>query len=167
MFREGRSVEKNKRRCEKKRVVFFIVFSSIFREKSSKNNAKRVKTIFAHEIRQKITRGTLLLSKKAIFSDFLSSLWVPWGPPGRPGKFPKSQISLLHGQLRVKTTVDGLREASERPPRCLQATPGYDFASIFGSILHVKNKRKNAKSVENNSKNVEELVKLMQATMNT
>ena len=144
----------------KKHVVFSIVSSLIFREKSSKSYAKRMKTILVHKNRQKITRGTLLFSKKTIFNQFLGSPWVPRGLLGRPGKFPKSLISLIHGQLRLKTTVDGLREASGRPPRCLQAPPGYDFASIFGSILHVKNKRKNAESVENNSKNLKELVNL-------
>ena len=119
----------------KKRVVFSIVCSLIFREKASKSHAKRMKTILVHKNRQKITRGTLLFSKKTIFSEFLGSPWVPGGLPGRPGKLTKSLISLIHGQLRLKTTVDGLREASGRLPRCLQASPGYDFASIFGSIL--------------------------------
>ena len=158
--------KKNKRRCEK-RIVFSIVCSLIFREKASKSHAKRMKTILQHKNRQKITRGKLLFSKKTLFSKFLGFPWVPRGVLGRPGKFLKSLIFLIHGQLRLKTTVDGLREASGRPPRCLQAPPGYDFASIFGSILHVKNKRKNAKSVENNSKNLEELVTLIRATVNS
>ena len=151
----------------KKRVVFSIVCSLIFRKKSSKSYAKRMKTILVHKNRQKITRGTLLFSKKTIFSQFLGSPWVPGGLPGRPGKFPKSLISLIHGQLRLKTTVDGLRETSGRPPSCLQAPPGYDFTSIFGSILHVKNKRKNAENVENNSKNLKELVTLIRVTKNS
>ena len=131
----------------KKRVVFPIVCSLIFRGKASKIHAKRMKTILVFKNHHKITRGTLLFSKKTLFSEFLGSPWIPRGLLGRPGKFPKSLIFLIHGQLRLKTTVDGLREASGRPARCLQAPPGYDFASIFGSILHVKNKRKNIEKV--------------------
>ena len=62
----------------KKRVVFPIVRSLIFREKASKSHAKRMKTILVHKNRQKITRGTLLFRKKTIFSEFL-------GSPGSPG----------------------------------------------------------------------------------
>ena len=126
----------------KNRIVFSIACSLIFREKASKSHAKRMKTILQHKNRQKITRGKLLFSKKTLFSKFLGFPWVPRGVLGRPGKFLKSLIFLIHGQLRLKTTVDGLREASGRPPRCLQATPGYDFASIFASILHARNQQK-------------------------
>ena len=68
---------KNTSADAEKRVVFFIIFSSIFREKMTKNHAKRVKTILVHKNRQKITRGPLLLSKKTIFSEFLGSPRVP------------------------------------------------------------------------------------------
>ena len=136
----------------KKHIGFFIGFSSIFREKSMKNRRKRVKTSHVHKNRQKITCGTLFFSKNAIFSEFLGSPRVPKGLPGRPEKFPKSLISLIHGGLRLKTTVDGLREASGEPRRCLQAPPGYDFALIFGSILHIKTKRKCTKNIEKTQK---------------
>ena len=151
----------------KKRIVFFIDFSSIFREKSTENRAKSAETSFVHKNRRKSTFGTPFFSKKSIFSEFLGSPRVPRAVPGRPGKFTKSLIFLIHGELRLKTKVDGLREASGRPRRSPQAPSGYDFASIFGSILHVKNKRKHTKSVENNSKNLEELVTLIRATVNS
>ena len=151
----------------KKRIVFFIVFSSIFREKSTKNHAKSVETSFVHKNRRKSTFGTPFFSKKSIFSEFLGSPRVPRAIPGRPGKFTKSLIFLIHGELRPKTSPGGLREASGRPRRSPQAPPGYDFASIFGSILHVKNKRKHTKSVENNPKKLEELVTLIRATVNS
>ena len=151
----------------KKRIVFFIDFSSIFREKSTENLAKSVKTSLMHTNRRKITLGTSFFSKKSIFSEFLGSPRVPRGVPGRPGKFTKSLIFLIHGELRPKTSPGGLREASGRPRRSPQAPSGYDFASIFGSILHVKNKRKHTKSIENNSKNLEELVTLIRATVNS
>ena len=151
----------------KKLIVFFIDFSSIFREKSTKNRAKSVKTSLMHTNRRKITLGPPFVSKKSIFSEFLGSPRVPRAVPGRPGKFTKSLIFLIHGELRPKTSPGGLREASGRPRRSPQAPSGYDFASIFGSILHVKNKRKHTKSIENNSKNLEELVTLIRATVNS
>ena len=126
----------------KKRIVFPIVCSLIFRGKASKIHAKRMKTILVFKNRHKITRGTLLLSKKTIFSEFWGSPWIPRGLLGRPCKFLKSLIFLIHGQLRLKTKVDGLQEASGRLPRCFQKPPGYDFKSIFGIILHVRNKQK-------------------------
>ena len=151
----------------KKRIVFFIDFSSIFREKSTKNRAKSVETSFVHKNRRKSTFGTPFFSKKSIFSEFLGSPRVPRAIPGRPGKFSKSVIFLIHGELRPKTSPGGLREASGRPRRSPQAPSGYDFASIFGSILHVKNKRKHTKSVQNNSQNLEEIVTLIRATVNS
>ena len=130
-----------------KRMVLFIVFSSIFREKSTENRAKSVETSFVHKNRRKSTLGTPLFSKKPIFSEFLGSPGVPRAVPGRPRKFTKSLIFLIHGELRPQTSPGGLREASGRPRRSPQAPSGYDFASIFGSILHVKNKRKNIQKV--------------------
>ena len=151
----------------KKHIIFFIDVSSIFREKSTENRAKIVKTSLMHKNRRKSTFGTPFFSKKSIFSEFLGSPRVPRAVPGRPGKFTKSLIFLIHGELRPKTSSGGLREASGRPRSSPQAHSGYYFASIFGSILHVKNKRKHTKSVENNSKNLEELVTLIRATVNS
>ena len=151
----------------KKHIVFFIDCSSIFRKKSTENHAKSVETSFVHKNRRKSTFGTPFFSKKSIFSEFLGSPRVPRAVPGRPGKFTKSLIFLIHGELRLKTSPDGLREASGRPRRSPQAPSGYDFASIFGSILHVKKKRKHTKSVENNSKILEELVTLIRATVDS
>ena len=62
----------------KKRIVFFIDFSSIFREKSTENRAKSAETSFVHKNRRKSTFGTPFFSKKSIFSEFL-------GLPGFPG----------------------------------------------------------------------------------
>ena len=131
----------------KKRIVFFIDFSSIFRDKSTENHAKSVETSFVHKNRRKSTFGTPFFSKKSIFSEFLGSPRVPRAVPGRPGKFTKSLIFLIHGELRPKTSPGGLREASGSPRRSPQAPSGYDFVLIFGSILHVKNKRKNIQKV--------------------
>ena len=142
-------------------------FSSIFREQSTENHAKSVETSFVHKNRRKNTFGTPFFSKKSIFGEFLGSPRIPRAVPGRPGKFTKSLIFLIHDEFRPKTSPGGLWEASGRPRRSPQAPSGYDFASIFGSILHVKNKQKHSKSVENNSKNLEELVTLIRATVNS
>ena len=151
----------------KKRIVFFIDFSSNFREKSTENHAKSVETSFVHKNRRKSTFGTPFFSKKSIFSEFLGSPRVPRAVPGRARNVPKSFIFLMHRQLRQKTSPDGLREPSGRPRRSPQASPGYNFASIFASILHIKSKRKNAKSVKKTSKNIktlERIVALIRAT---
>ena len=90
-------------------IVFFIGFSSISGEKSMKNRAKRVNTSHVHKNRPKITCGTVFFSKNTILGQFLGSPWVSKGLPGRLEKFPEPLISLIHGELRLKTTVDGLR----------------------------------------------------------
>ena len=149
MFCEGRHTKKNKRRSKNMRCFFDRCFFD-FPSKIDVNHAKSTKNGLVNRNRRKSTFGKSFFSNKSIFARFLWSLWVPRGLPGRPGKFPKSLISLINGQLPLNTTVDGLRDASGRPRRCLQAPPG--FASIFGSILHVKNKRKSAKKVENTRK---------------
>ena len=146
---------------------FSLIFHRFFREKSTENRAKSVETSFVHKNRRKSTFGTPFFSKKSIFSEFLGSPRVPRAVPGRPGKLTKSLIFLIHGELRPKTSPGGLREASGRPPRSPQAPSGYDFALIFGSILHVKNERKHTKSDENNSTNLEEFVTLIRATVNS
>ena len=141
-------------------VVFFSSFHRFFVKKRRKIVQNAWKLSLCTKISKKITRGTLFLSKNTILSEFLESTRIPKGLPGRAGKLSTSLISLIHGLLRLKTRVDDLREASGRLPRCLQAPPGYDFASIIESILHVENKHKNAESVENNSKNFEGLLNL-------
>ena len=100
----------------KTRVGFSIVFSSFFREKSSKNHAKQVKIILVHKNHQKITRGTLLFSKKTVFSQFLGSPWVPRGLPGRPSEIPK--IAHFSHSWSIATENDG-----GRPPGGLGRAP--------------------------------------------
>ena len=121
-------------------------FSLSFHRFFVKNRRKIMQNAWKASLCTKIgknnTHGTLFFSKKTILSEFLGSSRIPRGLPGRGGKFSKSLSSLIHGLLRLKTRVDGLREASGRLPRCLQASPGYDFASVFGSILISKTNTK-------------------------
>ena len=146
---------------------FSLIFHRFFEKNRRKIMQKAWKPALCTKIDEKARSERRFFSKKSIFSEFLGSPRVPRAVPGRPGKFTKSLIFLIHGELRPKTSPGGLREASGRPRRSPQAPSGYDFASIFGSILHVKNKRKHTKSVENNSQNIEELVTLIRATVNS
>ena len=146
---------------------FSLIFHRFFEKNRRKIMQKAWKPALCTKIDGKTRSERRFFSNKSIFSEFLGSPRVPRAVPGRPRKFTKSLIFLIHGELRPKTSPGGLREASGRPRRSPQAPSGYDFASIFGSILHVKNKRKHTKSVENNSKNLEELVTLIRATVNS
>ena len=129
---------------------FSLIFHRFFEKNRRKIVQKARKPALCTKIDEKAHSERRFFSKKSIFSEFLGSPRVPRAVPGRPGKFTKSLIFFIHGELRPKTSPGGLREASGRPRRSPQAPSGYDFASIFGSILHVKNKRKHTKSVENN-----------------
>ena len=110
---------------------FSLIFHRFFEKKSTENRAKSAETSFVHKNRRKSTFGTPFFSKKSIFSEFLGSPRVPRAVPGRPGKFTKSLIFLIHGELRAKTSPGGLREASDRPRRSPQAPSGYDFCVDF------------------------------------
>ena len=72
----------------KKSIDFFVDFSSIFRRKLMKNRVQSIKNSLARKNQQKSTFGTPFFSKKAIFSRFLGSLWVPGSLPRRPGGHP-------------------------------------------------------------------------------
>ena len=146
---------------------FSLIFHRFFEKNRRKIVQKAWKPALCTKIDEKARSERRFFNKKSIFSEFLRFPRVPRAVPGRPRKFTKSLIILIHGEIRPKTSPGGLREASGRPRRSPQAPSGYDFASIFGSILHVKNKRKHTKSVENNSKNLEELVTLIRATVNS
>ena len=130
----------------KKCIVFFIDFSSIFREKSMTNRAKSLKNGLAHKNRQKSRLGTPFFSKKTIFGRFLGFLWVPGGLPGRPGSLPESLFfsTILSFVRKRARTVP--REAPGRP----RGTPRVPFWIDFWSILHVKRRRKNVEKCYRN-----------------
>ena len=113
----------------KKRIVFFIDFSSIFREKSTKNHAKSVETSFVHKNRRKSTFGTPFFSKKSIFSEFLGSPRVPRAVPGRPRKFTKSMVNCV--RKRVRAASGRPQEGPGAPPRRPQGTILRRFSDQF------------------------------------
>ena len=88
----------------KKRIVFFMDFSSIFREKSTENRAKSVETSFVHKkIDEKARSERRFFSKKTIFCEILGS---PENEPGRPPGGLRKAPEVLPGALRVRFCVD-------------------------------------------------------------
>ena len=115
----------------KKRVVFFIDFSSIFREKSTENHAKSVKTGFVHKNRSKITFGTAFFSQKSIFGVPLARL----GPPGTSRERSKivnfSHLWSIAPENESGRPPGGSREAAGPPPRRPQGTILRQFLDRF------------------------------------
>ena len=115
-----------------------------------KNRAKITANAIVHKNREKIAFGTPFFSKKSIFYGFLGSPWVARGLPGRPGNVLKSSIFLIYGQLRLKTSPDGLREAPGRlrppPPGALRVPFCVNFWIDFA---HEKQTKKCQKCLRN------------------
>ena len=111
----------------KKRIVFFIDFSSIFREKSTKNRAKSKETSFVHKNRRKNTFGTPFFRKKSIFNEFLGSPRVP----GPSREDPENSQNRSFFSFMVNCARKRAREASGRP----QEGPGGPPRRPQGTIL--------------------------------
>ena len=151
----------------KKRIVFFIDFSSIFREKSKENHAKSVETSFVHKNRRKSTFGTPFFAKNR----FLANFWAPPGSPGPSREDPENSQNRAFFSFMVNCARKRAREASGRPqegpggpPRRPQGTILRRFSDRFCTSKTNENIQK---GVENNSKNLEELVTLIRATVNS
>ena len=137
----------------KKHIVFFIDFSSIFREKSTENRAKSVETSFVHKNRRKSTFETPFFNKKTIFSEFLGSPRVPRGVPGRPGNVPASDIFLTLCSIAPENVPGrppkGPREATE----VLPGAPRIPFwADFWIDFAHRKQTEKCQKCQRNLAK---------------
>ena len=105
----------------KKRVVFFIDFSSILREKSMENRAKSMTNAIVHKNRETIASGTPFFSKETIFGESLGPPWVASALPGRPGSVPKSLIFRIFSNFLLACRF--------------RAAPGVSW-DRFGSIFH-------------------------------
>ena len=118
----------------KKHIVFFIDFSSNFREKSTENRAKSVNTSFVHKSRRKSTFGTPFFSKKSIFSDFLGS---PRGPGPSRDDLENSQnrsffsFTVNCARKRARAASGRPREGPGGPPRRPQGTILRRFSDRF------------------------------------
>ena len=119
----------------KKRIVFFIDFSSIFREKSTENHAKRVETSFVHKNRRKSTFGTPFFFAK---NRFLANFWAPPGSPGPSRDDPENSQNRSFFSFMVNCARKRARAASGRPqegpggpPRCPQGTILRRFSDRF------------------------------------
>ena len=151
----------------KKRIVFFIDFSSIFREKSTKNRAKSVETSFVHKNRRKSTFGTPFFDKRSIFSNF----WAPPGSPGPSRDDPENSQNRSFFSFMVNCARKRARAASGRPregpggpPRRPQGTILRRFSDRFCTSKTNENIQKVLKITQ---KNLEELVTLIRATVNS
>ena len=142
----GSPCSKKQATLRKNASFFFIDFSSIFRETSMKNRAKRVQIGLAHKNRQKSTLGPPFFSKKSIFGRFLGFLWVPGGLPGRPWSLPESSVFSLIFSFVWKRARTVPREAPGRP----RGTPRVPFWVDFWLILYVKQCQKNVEKCYRN-----------------
>ena len=127
----------------KKCIVFFINFSSIFREKSTKNRAKSLNNGIAHKNLQKSGLGTPFLAKNRFLVDF----WEFSGSPGASRDVPgASQNRSFFQQFRV-SSENVLGRSPGRPPGGPEAPPGYHFGSIFGRFCMSNDVEKMSKNV--------------------
>ena len=141
----------------KKRIVFSIDFSSIFREKSTENHAKSVETSFVHKNRRKSTFGTPFFGKNR----FLANFWAPPGSPGASRDDPENSQNRSFFSFMVNCAWKRARTASGRP----QEGPGGPPRRPQGTILRrfldrfwtSKTSEKMQKVFNKNSKNIKEL----------
>ena len=78
MFREGRHVEKNKRRCEKNTSFFSLIFHRFFENNRRKIMQKAWKPALCTKIDEKARSERRFLAKNRLLAIF-------WAPPGSPG----------------------------------------------------------------------------------
>ena len=130
----------------RKHASFFNRFSSNFRETSTKNHAKRVKTILVHKNRQKITRGTLLFSKN---NDFFEIFGVPLGPQGASGTTREiaknahfSRSWSIARESDGGRPLVGLGKAPKAPPGALSVRFCVDLWIRFAHQKQAKKRKK-------------------------
>ena len=153
----------------KKRIAFFIDFSSIFRGKSTENRSKSVKTSFMHKNWEK--KKSRLERRFLAKNRFLANFWALPGSPGASRDDPENSQNRSFFSFMVNCAWKRARTASGRPqegprgpPRRPQGTILHRFSDRFCTSKTNENIQK---SVENNSKTLEELVTLIRATVNS
>ena len=127
MFREGRHVEKNKRRCEKNTSFFSFIFHRFFEKNRRKIMQKAWKPALCTKIDEKARSERRFFSKKSIFSEFLA-------PPGSPGPSrddPEDSQNRAFFSFMVNCARKRARAASGRP----QEGPGGPPRRPQGTIL--------------------------------
>ena len=143
---------------------FFIDFSRKIDGKSCK---KRGNQLCAQKSTKKHVRNAGFLAKNR----FLANFWAPPGSPGSSRDDPENSQNRSFFSFMVNCARKRARAASGRPqegpggpPRRPQGTILRRFSDRFCTS---KTNGKNEKSVENNSKNLEELVTLIRVTVNS
>ena len=131
VFHEGRHAEKNQATMRKNTSFFSVDFSSIFREKSTENHAKRVETSFVHKNRRKSTFGTSFFSKQSIFSEFLGSPRVPRAVPENLQNRSFFSFMVNCARKRARAASGRPQEGPGGPPRRPQGTILRRFSDRF------------------------------------
>ena len=101
-------------------IVFSIDFLMFFRQKSMQSRLKSMKIGFVHRNRRKSMFRKSFFIKISIFAQFLESLWVPGGLPGRPGASQNpSFFSLIFSCVwkRARTVPRGAPRVPRGTPR--------------------------------------------------
>ena len=132
----------------KKRIAFFIDFSSIFREKSTENRAKSAETSFVHKNRRKSTFGTPFFFAK---NRFLANFWAPPGSPGPSRDDPENSQNRSFFSFIMNCARKRARAASGRPQEGPGGPPrrprGGILCRFFVLVLYAKSNRKKKASI--------------------
>ena len=141
-------------------VVFLSSFHRFFGEKTTKNRAKRMKTIIVHKNQQKNHARNALFEQKHDFEWIYGIHQDPQRPSGTSREIPK--IANFSHSWSI-----AIENESGRPPGSLgkapEVPPGVTrvrFCVDFGIHFDLKSKLKDAESVQNKLKNLKELVNL-------
>ena len=127
MFRQGRHVEKNKRRCEKTHRFFHWFFIDFSRKIDGKSCKKRGNQLCAQKSTKKHVRNAVFLAKNR----FLANFWAPPGSPGPSRDDPENSQNRSFFSFMVNCARKRARAASGRP----QEGPGGPPRRPQGTIL--------------------------------
>ena len=138
MFREGRNVENNKRRCEKNTAFFSLFFHWFFVKNRHQIVEKPRTTALCTKIDKESMFGPRFSTNESIFSRSLASLWVPRGLPRRPGASQKpSWFSYYKFSVVSENRPGSAYGRPQEGPGCPPGTSRAQFWVHFGSIFEL------------------------------
>ena len=138
-------------------------FSLIFHRFFEKNRRKFVQKAWKPALCTKIDEQARSERRFSAKNRFSANFWAPPGSPG-PSRDDPENSSSIAPENEPGRPPGGLGKAPEVPPGALRVRFCVDFRIDFA---RQKQTKKHTKSVENNSKNLEELVTLIRATVNS